>query len=208
MLRILLSLLFLSLSTLSWANSVETLRFSHSDAKTRIVFDLSAEVNYKSFTLQNPDRLVIDIQDTQSASLHQLPDLTGTPVKNIRYAKRNKNTLRIVLDLDKPLDYETQVLPPNQDKIHRLVLDLIDNNSSDVIVTKKIEKIETQPVVEKVENKVIPQTPTVQKQLKHKLKPAAILSSQLTQAMVVKILVQLDIVVRKKKILCYLSLVV
>jgi N-acetylmuramoyl-L-alanine amidase len=170
MLRILLSLLFLSLSNLSWANSVENLRFFHSDAKTRIVFDLSAEVNYKSFTLQNPDRLVIDIQDTQSASLHQLPDLTGTPVKNIRYAKRNKNTLRIVLDLDKPLDYETQVLPPNQDKIHRLVLDLIDNNSSDVIVTKKIEKIETQPVVEKVENKVIPQTPTVHKTVKTQAK--------------------------------------
>lgn len=171
MLRILLSLLFLTLSAATWANSVENLRLSHSSAKTRIVFDLSAQADYKSFTLNNPERLVIDLDDTRLASLNQIPDLTKTPVKNIRYAKRHKDTLRIVLDLKKPLHYETQTLAPSKGKSHRLVLDLVNKEAnSDKLITKVpkkaiAQKTVTKPAKKVAVKKVIKKQPTARRDI-------------------------------------------
>ena len=54
-------LLFFSNQVKSVTNEIESVRLWHSPVKTRVVFDVSADVEYKVFDLQSPNRLVVDI---------------------------------------------------------------------------------------------------------------------------------------------------
>ncbi len=125
--RFFLSLLLVTLSINGWATTIDGVRLSQSSADTRLVFDLSGKVNYKLFTLNNPERLVIDLKYTKQPKSLALPNLKNTPIRNIRYAEWDKNTLRIVLDLSKSLKYSSQTLAPNKKHPHRLVVDLHDS---------------------------------------------------------------------------------
>ena len=51
-------------------------------AGTRVVFDLSAPVKYKIFSLSNPDRLVVDLQETRAEN--SLVLATTGLVKSVR----------------------------------------------------------------------------------------------------------------------------
>ena len=54
----------------SFANAAESksvlkdVRISQSDNETRLVLDLTEKVKYKLFTLNRPDRIVIDLYET------------------------------------------------------------------------------------------------------------------------------------------------
>ena len=128
--RFFLSLLLLTLSINGWATTIDGVRLSQSSADTRLVFDLSDKVNYHLFTLNNPERLVIDLKYTKQPKSLALPNLKNTPIRNIRYAEWDKNTLRIVLDLSKSLKYSSQTLAPNKKHPYRLVVDLHDSTST------------------------------------------------------------------------------
>jgi len=135
MLRTLLSLLLLSLSGNLWSASVEQVRLSSSDKGTRLVFDLNAYVQYKSFTLKNPDRLVIDLKASKQDKKFAVPDLTETPIKKIRHAAFNQNTLRLVIDLKQAVSYDSHTLNPDQGSPHRLVVDLFHTAQPKLIST-------------------------------------------------------------------------
>ena len=147
MLRFLPILLLLIASASSMATTIEGLRLSQSLSDTRLVFDLSDQTNYHILTLQNPERLVIDLKNTKQAKSLTLPELSRTPIHNIRFGKWNKTTLRIVLDLKKPLQTNSQSLT----QPHRLVIDLHDASATTVQPPKlnetraNIEKVEVKP---------------------------------------------------------------
>ena len=104
--------------------SVHNLRMWRAPDNTRLVFDLSGPLSHKLFSLNNPDRIVIDIE---SASLtNPLPPMKfdGPVVKNIRTGNRGKGDLRIVLDLKRVTVPRAFVLKPFQDHGYRLVIDL------------------------------------------------------------------------------------
>ena len=61
MFRFLLSLILLIATANAWSATVEGLRLSQSKDDTRLVVDLDRSVQYKIFTLSNPARLVIDL---------------------------------------------------------------------------------------------------------------------------------------------------
>ncbi len=124
MFRLLLSFYLLFAGSFVWADSVEGIRVSHDDRSARLVFDLNASANYNTFTLENPNRLVIDIKDFRQRNKLIIPSLADTPVKSVRYAAYDHETLRIVLDLAHEVQYETQTLRPNKGYPHRLVVDL------------------------------------------------------------------------------------
>ena len=144
-LRIFLSLLLLTVSINTWSASIEGLRLSQSNENTRLVFDLNRSVDYKTFTLSNPDRIVIDLLHTLKPTQLKIPDLSQSPIRNIRHAAWDKNTLRIVLDLKHALTYESQTLAPHQGYPHRLVIDLISTQSP---ATQKVT-IEPAPITVK-----------------------------------------------------------
>ena len=124
MFRLLLSFCLLFASAFAWADSVQGIRVSHDDRSARLVFDLNASADYNTFTLENPNRLVIDIKDFRQRNKLIIPSLAETPVKSVRYAAYDRETLRIVLDLAHEVQYETQTLGPNKGYPHRLVVDL------------------------------------------------------------------------------------
>jgi len=114
--------------------SVEGLRVWRAPDHTRLVFDLSGPVTHKIFPLANPNRLVIDIGDSQlNASLAAL-SLKGTPIQTVRSAQRNKNDLRVVLDLSTAVKPRSFILKKHGGKNDRLVIDLFDLG---VVSTKK-----------------------------------------------------------------------
>ncbi|MFW5451862.1 MAG: N-acetylmuramoyl-L-alanine amidase [Methylophagaceae bacterium] len=147
--RFLLSLLLLTLSANAWATTIAGVRLSHSNTDTRLVFDLSDKVDYSLFTLKNPDRLVIDFKQTKQPRTLALPDLKNTPIRNLRYATWDKKVLRVVLDLDKPLQYEVQTLAPSNGRFHRLVVDLHDKSIKLAKIKPAVKPAPVTPIPEK-----------------------------------------------------------
>lgn len=126
--RQLLNLLLVSpLFTLplgAYATQIRNARLWRSDDKLRLVFDLSGPVQYKTFSLTSPDRLIIDLSGAGlSGDFSQLA-LKNSGITSIRSGHFGKSDTRIVLDLVEPMQLNSFVLPPQEGQGHRLVLDL------------------------------------------------------------------------------------
>lgn len=108
------------------AAEVEEVRLWRAPDHTRLVFDLSDEVDYKLFTLANPDRIVIDLESSAlGRGLSQL-DFTDSPISGLRSAIRDGTTLRMVIDLSAQVQPRSFTLAPNSEQGNRLVVDLYD----------------------------------------------------------------------------------
>ena len=113
-------------ATSLYAAEVEEVRVWRAPDHTRLVFDLSERVDFNLFTLANPDRIVIDIENSSlTGSLAGL-DLSDSPITGIRSGTREGNTLRIVLDINSAVEPSGFILAPNTELGHRLVVDLYD----------------------------------------------------------------------------------
>lgn len=119
-------------------SDIDSLRVWRSPEKTRLVIDLSGQVKHQLITLQNPDRLVIDISDAKfKANIKQL-DLSKTSILKIRHAVRNSNDLRVVLDLKGSVSPKSFALEANEKSGDRLVVDLYDKKQQ---VSKTVAKM-------------------------------------------------------------------
>lgn len=106
------------------ATQIRNARLWRSDNKLRLVFDLSGPVQYKTFTLSAPERIIIDVSGARlQGNLSQLA-LTDTPIKGIRSGHFGKSDTRIVLDLASPVQLNSFLLGPEGAQGNRLVLDL------------------------------------------------------------------------------------
>ena len=90
---------------------------------TRLVLDLSAPVRHEVFTLENPDRIVIDLSNARLAMYKALPDGQG-PVRSVRSGPQDDGDLRIVLDLASRQVVKSFMVPPDGDAGHRLVVEM------------------------------------------------------------------------------------
>ena len=104
---------------------------------TRLVFDIDSPADYRLFTLNNPERLVIDFKDTRLTRPLTSPSQKDTLIKNIRSASRNRHDLRVVLDLEGKPKYKSFLLAPYENYGHRLVIDLYQALPSEPKVIKK-----------------------------------------------------------------------
>ncbi|WP_442909222.1 N-acetylmuramoyl-L-alanine amidase [Halopseudomonas sp.] len=110
------------------AADIKSVRLWRAPDNTRLVFDLSGPANHTLFTLSNPERIVIDIDNaTFNADTAGLA-LANTPLTGMRSAPRDGNGLRVVLDLSAQVNPKSFVLPPNQQYGDRLVIDLFDQD--------------------------------------------------------------------------------
>ena len=123
--------------TNAFASEINGIRFWQDPEKTRIVFDLSGQVKYKIFSLSNPTRLVIDIeQSVLKANISKI-ELPKSLVSKIRSSIRSEK-LRVVIDLKKSVTTKDFTLKPFQKYGHRLVVDLKPKGSKRKVV-KTIE---------------------------------------------------------------------
>lgn len=127
-------------STAVSASDVEEVRLWRAPDHTRLVFELSDTVEYSVFSLDNPDRIVIDIGDsTLSGDLSEI-DLSGSPITGIRSGVRDGTSLRVVLDLDADVEPKSFTLVPNTELGHRLVVDLYDQSPQEQTVRAQAAK--------------------------------------------------------------------
>ncbi|MDA8694285.1 N-acetylmuramoyl-L-alanine amidase [Pseudomonadales bacterium] len=117
-----------------WATDVEGVRVWRAPDHTRVVLDLSDAATFKHFTLNNPERVVVDIQSAKLKAKLKKLDLSRSPIKKIRAAKRNKNDLRLVFDLSEKVEPNTFLLSANQQYGDRLVIDLYDRKAKPTAV--------------------------------------------------------------------------
>ncbi|HES57944.1 MAG TPA: AMIN domain-containing protein, partial [Firmicutes bacterium] len=121
---ILLMLSVMPLSAAAVEVQVEGVRMWPAPDHTRLVLDLSAPADHRLFSLEGPDRVVIDLKNSRFPG--SLPSFTFDDglIKNIRYAHREDDQLRFVLDLKSKVRPKSFQLKPHRDYGHRLVIDL------------------------------------------------------------------------------------
>lgn len=106
------------------ASEVDNIRLWAAPDHARLVFDLSSPAQANVFGLENPRRLVIDLDDTRlNADVSQL-DLSGSAIGQLRTGVRDGNGLRVVLELERDVVPRHFILEPNDQYGHRLVVDL------------------------------------------------------------------------------------
>lgn len=106
--------------------TINSVRLWRAPDHTRLVFDLSATVEHKIFTLDNPQRLVIDVKHTAFATKPSQLELANTPITELRSAQFDGDSLRIVLELREEINPRSFVLERNEQYGDRLVIDLYD----------------------------------------------------------------------------------
>ena len=103
------------------AADLQGVRLIEDDAGTRIELALVGAADYKYFNLQNPERLVLDLQASRLAPGFQLPAPTGI-VANVRTGKPTAGTLRVVFELGRAAPARSRIEKDGSQS--RLVLDL------------------------------------------------------------------------------------
>ena len=109
--------------------TVQSLRQWRAPDHTRLVFDLSAPLEHRIFTLTDPDRVVIDLEHAKFAGPLPEIDTTGPLLAAMRSGRSDDERLRIVLDLKAAAQPRSFLLGPAGDYGHRLVIDLIDERA-------------------------------------------------------------------------------
>lgn len=140
------------------AATVSDVRLSaFSNGTGRIVVESNAKLNSKIFTLENPNRLVLDMSKSViRSSVRKKEFKKNTVVSNVRFGKQGSDTARIVFDLSRNVKESYFVLPPEgKNGIWRLVVDLKPSAKADV----KKSSVQTGTAV----SKLVKTTPTENK---------------------------------------------
>ena len=117
------------LSGYAQSANINDIRMWHTTDRTRIVFDIDKKPQFNVFTLQNPERVVIDLDDTQMKGRLPSKGTTGRYISDIRTGNPDSDTLRVVFDIAMPVRYLIQLLSPVDQHQYRLVMDYYHNNA-------------------------------------------------------------------------------
>ncbi|MEW6133529.1 MAG: N-acetylmuramoyl-L-alanine amidase [Pseudomonadota bacterium] len=134
-------LMLLLLNTGVWAGTLTAARMWPSPDYTRVTLESDAPLNFRFFTLGNPERLVVDIEGlAQSETLAGLPALI-TPadpyVANVRSGLNRPGVMRLVFDLKTRVRPSVFALNPMGEYGHRLVIDLYAAASSESLAADR-----------------------------------------------------------------------
>lgn len=105
---------------------------------TRITIESSREIRYTQFSIKNPDRLVIDLEQVDiNDTLNSLSNKVGNEdpyIKSVRVGRFKPGIVRLVLDLKAEVKPQLFNLKPVADYGHRLVLDIFPTQPVDPII--------------------------------------------------------------------------
>lgn len=122
--KILFWLMLCASGVVSATAHVEQIKLAAANETTRVVFHLSGPTSYKLFTLESPERVVVDLSDARLATSLKKIDYAGTPVAALRSGPRPQGGLRLVMDLNIKVKPKGFILQPSEGQGLRLVVDL------------------------------------------------------------------------------------
>ena len=110
--------------------TIKNLRMGQSADGFRLVFDADAEFNYKTFLLNEPRRLVVDIYDCNiTPSIENFKDKTKL-ISKIRVGIIDSSSRRIALDLNTPVVIKKAfMIAPQSNFGWRFVIDVVNTSS-------------------------------------------------------------------------------
>ncbi len=119
------------------AVEVHDVRLWRAPDHTRVVFDLTGPAEHNLFQLDNPSRIVLDVQDTRLKTTFDDLKLADTPIARIRSGVREGDDLRVVLEMNAGVNPRSFALQKNEKRGDRLVLDLYDKDAPQAKATVK-----------------------------------------------------------------------
>lgn len=135
--RPVIALLLGCFSLTAFAAEVSGFRVWTDPEKTRAVLDLSARTEYQLFTLESPDRVVIDLTSSTLQDSLALDQEHSGVITGVRHGAPQANTLRVVLDLSGSSKINSQLLEPTGQYGYRLVIDLFPEGAAALPVPVK-----------------------------------------------------------------------
>ncbi|TCV85371.1 N-acetylmuramoyl-L-alanine amidase [Sulfurirhabdus autotrophica] len=135
---VLLLFAFFSASVASAAITVSSTRVWPAAEYTRLTIESTSSIQHKLFTIKNPDRLVLDLEDVNlDAALKDLVSKvsdTDPYIKQVRVGRFKPGVVRLVLDLKTEVNPSVFVLKPVGEYQHRLVLDIYPTKPADPLM--------------------------------------------------------------------------
>lgn len=136
----LLLLCFFQAASYASNNSISSVRIWPSPNNTRVVFDLEKAPQYTYFTLTNPHRLVIDLANVDKRVDFTKFENESSLLKLIRHSTpKDKNSVRVVLELNKKVNSQVFSLVPTAPYGDRLVVDLVDPSPAKRVVEPRMK---------------------------------------------------------------------
>ena len=108
----------------SFAADVKAMRSWHSPEGSRLVFDIDKPIKYRVFTLSNPARVVVDLKNSRFLAKVPSSKAEFSVIRHIRSGQNDKNTYRVVIEINESVKANAFQLAPNAQYGQRLVVDL------------------------------------------------------------------------------------
>lgn len=142
-------------ATVLAADVITATRVWPADDYTRVTFESSQPLQFQTFTLKNPERLVLDIENIAlNDALNSLSAkiVSSDPyIEKVRIAMFQANVVRVVVDLKQEVNFNVFTLKPAGEYNYRLVLDIIPTKDPLMAMLDTLEKnsaSQPQPVIE------------------------------------------------------------
>ena len=133
---------------------------------TRVTLEYDAPLKFTHFTVENPDRLVVDIEGVEFNSvLDSLARKVGTDdpyIKLLRAGRFKPGVVRLVMELKTKVNPQVFVLKPVGEYGHRLVLDVYPTEPADpllALLEGKKEAVEPMKVEPEAKPERMPEDP-------------------------------------------------
>jgi len=127
-----LLLLGASLAQGAWAAEVLDVRVWPLLDRSRVEIAITGELDHQVFSVEGPDRLVVDIANARWASDLPKPEVRTRELSGMRLGTRNRDGLRLVFDLAMPARLETSVLGVRSEgrRGHWLVIEVLPRDAN------------------------------------------------------------------------------
>ncbi|WP_353146320.1 N-acetylmuramoyl-L-alanine amidase [Pollutimonas bauzanensis] len=140
---------------LAMAGTILAVRTWPADEYTRVTLEMDSELKAEHFTLEGPDRLVVDIEGlTMSRAINDLVSKikpNDPYIESVRVAQNRPDVIRLVMDLKQPIAPQVFTLKPIGEYKYRLVLDLYPKVAQDPLLAIMDNK-ETDPLAQVLED--------------------------------------------------------
>lgn len=154
------------------ASSIVAVRTWPADEYTRVTLEMDSELKAEHFTLENPHRMVVDIEGLRlNSTLNELITKVRANdpyIASVRVGQNRPNVVRLVLDLKQPVAPQIFTLKPIGEYKYRLVLDLYPRIAQDPLLALQQQFDDDDPLAAVLENLAQSQpnvpVPTVQGQ--------------------------------------------
>lgn len=125
-------------SLTSFAGPLTAVRVWPGPDYTRLTLESPQVIGYKLFTIRDPERLVLDLEDVDIGTiLDALPTRIAPDdpyLRSVRIGRMKPGTVRLVFDLKVSVEPQAFLLKPVGDYGHRLVLDFYPTDPVDPVM--------------------------------------------------------------------------